>query len=138
MLQMLDAMLRYGGVCLVCVPLIVIVKASAETQRILAAGSADAEKIKADGDAYRIRETARAQEEAGKMLERTPVAVTIRLAEAAAHSLSTAGLVVAPDVSTQALLALLGTSSQMMDRKKHQPLAHDNDTIVVQKEISIQ
>ena len=58
-----------------------------------------------------IREVARAQEEAGRMLERTPVAVTIRLAEASAAALGKAGsLVCAPDLSANTLLGLIGAA----------------------------
>ncbi len=86
-------------------------EASAETQRIQAQGQADSERIRADGDAYRIREVARAQEEAGKMLERTPVAVTIRLAEAGAAALGRAGsLVCIPDAGAGSLLGLIGAA----------------------------
>ncbi len=86
-------------------------EASAETLRIQAAGQADSERIRADGDAYRIREVARAQEEAGKMLERTPVAVTIRLAEAGAAALGRAGsLVCIPDAGAGSLLGLIGAA----------------------------
>lgn len=89
-------------------------EASAETLRIQAAGQADSERIRADGDAYRIREVARAQEEAGKMLERTPVAVTIRLAEAGAAALGKAGsLVCIPDAGAGSLLGLLGAAKAM-------------------------
>lgn len=84
-------------------------EAEAETARILARGAADSEKIKAEGEAFKIREVAKAQVEAGKLLESTPVAVTIRLAEAGASALGKDGsLVVVPDVGTSSLLGLIG------------------------------
>jgi regulator of protease activity HflC (stomatin/prohibitin superfamily) len=85
-------------------------EASAETARIQARGQSDSERIRADGDAYRIREVARAQEEAGQLLERSKVAVTIRLAEAAAAALGKTSLVCAPDLGTNSLLGLLGAT----------------------------
>ena len=85
---------------------------AAETARITAEGEAVVARIKTDADAYRIREIARAQEEAGRMLERVPTAVTIRLAEAGADAIGKAGsVVVVKDAGAQGLLALMGASN---------------------------
>jgi hypothetical protein len=99
-------------------------EADAETERIRASGKADAQrigaagegasiKIKAEAEGFRILEIAKAQEEAGKMLEQTPIAVTIRLAEAGAQALGSArsSLVVVPDVSTQTLMGLISSAA---------------------------
>ena len=92
-------------------------QAEAETARILASGEADSTKIRADGQAYTIREVAKAQVEAGKLLEQTPTAVQIRLAEAGASAINSSSLVLAPDVGTQSLLGLLGVAKSIMQDK---------------------
>ncbi len=109
-------------------------EADAATERILASGKANstrtnatgdaaALKIKAEAEAFRILEVAKAQEEAGKMFEKTPIAVTIRLAEAGASAISgsSSSLIIAPDASTQTLLSMLGAATnvvQMQTREK--------------------
>jgi regulator of protease activity HflC (stomatin/prohibitin superfamily) len=82
-----------------------------ETACITALGEAEVARIKSESDAYRIRTIAQAQEDAGRMLERIPTAVTIRLAEAGADAISKVGsTIVVQDVGAQGLLALMGAS----------------------------
>ena len=93
---------------------------AAETARITAEGEAVVARIKTDADAYRIREIARAQEEAGRMLERVPTAVQIRLAEAGAEAIGKAGsVVVVKDAGAQGLLALMGAQHNAAKEDEH-------------------
>lgn len=73
-------------------------EADAETQRILASGKADstrinaagdasALKIKAEAEAFRILEVAKAQQDAGKMFEKTPIAGACARVPQRGHSL---------------------------------------------------
>jgi len=94
---------------------------AAETARITALAEAEVARIKADADAYRIRTIAQAQEDAGRMLERVPTAVKIRLAEAGAEAIGKAGsTIVVQDVGAQGLLGLMGaTNGKKHDQDDH-------------------
>ncbi len=82
---------------------------TAETARITAEGDAVVARIKTAADAHRIREIAKAQADAGRILEDVPTAVTIRLAEAGTEAIGKAGsVIVVKDVGMQGLLALTG------------------------------
>lgn len=90
-------------------------ESKSETLRILAQGHRDAAKIKTDGKTYAIEETARAQLKAGQLLEQTPVAVDIRMAETAAKALSdsNSSLVIAPDAAFGTIMSLIGVQQRM-------------------------
>lgn len=90
-------------------------ESKSETLRILAQGHRDAAKIKTDGETYAIEEVARAQHKAGQLLEQTPVAVDIRMAETAAQALSesSSSLVLAPDAGFRSIMSLIGSAQRM-------------------------
>jgi regulator of protease activity HflC (stomatin/prohibitin superfamily) len=88
-------------------------EARAETERIIAAGSRDGTKIKAEGEATRIKMIAQAEKEAGQLLESSPAAFQIRMAETSVKAFGKGTLVIAPDGGTQSLLGLIGASSTL-------------------------
>jgi regulator of protease activity HflC (stomatin/prohibitin superfamily) len=91
-------------------------ESKAETARILAAGQRDASKFATDGDTYAVTELANAQKKAGQLLETTPVAVQLRLAETAASALGStkSTMIVTQAADAQSLLRLIDSSKRAM------------------------
>lgn len=70
-----------------------------------------------------MEELARAQKKAGDLLQQTPVAVEIRLAEAAAAAVSAGktSMVIAPDASMATLMNMIGAASRISGAKVRDP-----------------
>jgi regulator of protease activity HflC (stomatin/prohibitin superfamily) len=97
-------------------------ESKSQTLRIIAQGDRDAAKIETDGEVYAIEELAKAQLKAGQLLEQTPVAIDIRMAETAARALAKSGsqLVIAPDTNISSIMSLVGMNQRMEKMKsKH-------------------
>ena len=94
-----------------------------------AQGRRDAAKIETEAEVYAIEETAKAELKAGQLLEQTPVAVDIRMAETAANALakSQSSLVIAPDAAFSTLMSLIGSSKRMNSPGKLRPLPKLSD-----------
>jgi regulator of protease activity HflC (stomatin/prohibitin superfamily) len=88
-------------------------EAKAETERILAAGTRDGVRIRAEGEAAHIKMIAKAEAEAGEMLQASPASFQIRMAETSVKAFTKGSLIIAPDGGTQSLLGLIGAAQQV-------------------------
>jgi regulator of protease activity HflC (stomatin/prohibitin superfamily) len=89
-------------------------EAKAETERILAAGTRDGVRIKAEGEAAHIKMIAKAEAEAGEMLQASPASFQIRMAETSVKAFNKGSLIIAPDGGTQSLLGMIGATQQVV------------------------